>query len=102
MLYHSLLDLVLLLLLGSLLLHDLLVQVVHLLLVLLSEGLDASLVLRSLDRYDLLLMLDSSFRLLMLDLLDPLSPRILQELAHYRLDVLTLRLQSLEELLFIL
>lgn len=102
MLHHSLLDLVLLLLLGSLLLHDLLVQVVHLLLVLLSDGLDACLVLRSLNRDDLLLMLDSSLRLLMLDLLDPLSPRILQELAHHRLDMLTLRLQSLEELLFIL
>ena len=77
LLHHRLLDLVLFLLLGSLLLHDLLVQVVHLLLVLQTESLDPSLVLCSLDRYDLLLMLDGGLRLFMLDLLDPLSPGVL-------------------------
>ena len=99
LLHHSLLDLVLFLLLGSLLIHDLLVQLIHLLLVISCESLDLSLVLVTLGCYDLLFVLNGSFRFLMLDLLDPLCPSILEELAHHALDMFALRLQCFEELL---
>ena len=45
-------------------------------------------------------MLNGSFRLLMLDLLDPLCPCVFEELAHYALDMLPLRLQGFKELFF--
>ena len=102
MLHHSLLDLVLFLLLGSLLLHDLLVQLIHLFLVVLCEGLDLTLVFCSLDYNDFLLVLNGSFRLLMLDCLNPLCPRVLEELAHNALNMLALRLHSFNQLFLFL
>ena len=47
-------------------------------------------------------MLNGSLRLLMLDLLNPLCPSVLEELAHHALDMLTLRLHSFNQLFLLL
>ena len=47
-------------------------------------------------------MLDCSSGLFVLDLLYPLCPRVLKEVAHYALDLVAILLQCIKELLFLL
>jgi hypothetical protein len=94
--------LVFFLLLVTLLLHDLLVKFVHFLLMLSSQLFHFSWIIILLTSKDFLFVLDSCLRLLVFKLLDFLRPSVFQEISHNTFDVLTLILQSFQELLLFL
>lgn len=100
LLCHGLLDVVLLLLFLTLLVGELLLQDFHLLLVLLLDGLRRGVVRSGGRQVAPLVLLYAAH--LRLDLLDTLSPSVLEELAQITLDLVHILLHSAQQLLLLL